>query len=97
MMLTKKQLVDRCTVYGSGTIAYYDAHTVVVPCVVKDVIQPGNGFYVSSGSLKIVVTKDTGPYKRGEEMTVTGYHTFPRSHRISRGGRYTINQYYRWE
>lgn len=82
--------------YKAGTKAFYDAHTVVIPCTVKEVIEEGNGVFVTSGKLLIVVDENSGPYKKGEEMTVTGYHTFPRKHRIKKQFRNDINKWYRW-
>jgi hypothetical protein len=82
--------------YRAGTKAFYDAHAFIIPCTVKEVIEEGNGVYVSTGRLKIVVDRGCGPYKKGDEMTVSAYHTFPRSHRVKRGHGYRINCLYRW-
>ena len=91
-----KKVVVESPEYKAGTKAFYDAHTVIIPCTVKEVIEEGNGLIVTSGKLLIVVNEDSGPYKKGEEMTVTGYHTYPRKHRIKREFSYRINCFYRW-
>jgi len=82
--------------YGVGTKAFFDAHTVVFPCIVIQVIEPGDGVHVAVGRLKIRCDKDTGPYKKGEEMEVCAYHTFPKNHRVFREFNHTINKWYRW-
>lgn len=82
--------------FTAGTKAYYDAHTHVLPCTVLEVIEPGNGTAVTSGKLQIRVDKTTGPYAKGEVLTVRGFHTFPRSHRVVRDGFIKINPNYRW-
>lgn len=88
--------LEQCTAFGAGTKAYYDAHVAVFPCTVLEVIEPGNGLFVTSGKLKIRCDEDRGPYKKGETMEVKGYHTFPRKHRIRKGMGYRINPFYKW-
>jgi hypothetical protein len=82
--------------FGAGEKAYHDAHTHVFPCTVLEVLEPGNGSAVTSGKLRIRVDKTTGPYAKGEVLTVRGFHTFPRSCRVVRRGFIRINPNYRW-
>jgi hypothetical protein len=82
--------------YSVGTKAFFDAHTVVFPCTVIQVIEPGDGVHVTVGRLKIRCDEDTGPYKKDEELEVPAYHTFPRKHRVVKGFHYTIDKWYRW-
>ena len=91
-----RKVLSESREYKAGTKAFYDAHSVIIPCTVKEVIEEGNGVFVRSGKLLIVVNEDCGPYKKGEEMTVTGYHTYPRKHRIKKQFSYRINVWYRW-
>lgn len=92
-----KDQLEHCKEYGAGTKAFYDAFIHVFPCTVLEVMEPGNGIFVTSGKLRIRCDKDTGPYKKGEEMEVTGYHTFPRKHRYyTDGGQARINKWYKW-
>lgn len=64
-----ERLLANSPEYKAGTKAFYDAHTVVIPCTVKEVIEEGNGVFVTSGKLLIVVDENSGPYKKGEEIT----------------------------
>ena len=91
-----KEQLAKSPEYKAGTKAYYDAFSVVFPCTVLQVIEPGNGVFVTSGKLKIRCDRDTGPYKKGEVMDVTGYHTYPRNHRIKKEHSHVINKWYRW-
>lgn len=77
--------------FKAGTKAYYDAHSIMFPCTVLEVLQEGNGVFVTSGKLRIRCDRTSGPYKVGEELTVSGYHCFPRTH-FSKA----INRWYRW-
>ena len=84
--------------FYAGEAAFYDAHTHILPCRVLEVIKPGNGRVVTSGRLKIELTKTVGPYKKGETMEVSGYHTFPKTHSSwKESGQMRINPLYRWE
>jgi hypothetical protein len=94
--MNKQDQLACCKKYKAGTAALYDAFTYALPCTVLEVIEPGNGIFVTSGKLKIRIDEDTGPYKKGEEMLVTGYHTFPRKQRYSSDGQFKINGYYQW-
>lgn len=82
--------------YGVGTKAFFDAHSAIVPCTVLQVIEPGDGVHVTTGKLKIRCTADAGPYRKGEELEVPAYHTFPAKHRICKGSHIRINKWYRW-
>lgn len=90
-----KQNLANSPEFKAGTEAYYDAFANVFPCTVLEVLQEGNGVFVTSGKLRIRCDRTSGPYKKGEELTVSGYHCFPRTHRIKRS-RTTINCWYRW-
>lgn len=94
--MDKKELFKHCSEHRSGTLAYYDAHTHIVPCKVVEVLEEGNGIFVTSGRLIICCTASRGPYQKGEQLEVSGYHTYPRSHRIKKQYAYYINPNYRW-
>jgi hypothetical protein len=86
-----------CKEYGVGTKAYYDAFMHIVACTVLEVIEPGNGINVGSGKLRIRCDENKGPYKKGETMEVSGYHTFPKKHRYATSnGQYRIEKFYQW-
>lgn len=89
--------LTHCTEYGPGTKAFYDAFVYMLKCTVLEVMVPGNGIFVTSGKLRIQIDEDTGPYKKGEQMVVSGYHTFPVDHYYSTPtGQARINGFYCW-
>ena len=96
MSMSRAQLLAHCQAFGAGTSAFYDAHVAVVPCVVEEVLEEGNGVFVCGGRLRIRLTQSRGPYREGEVMEVKAYHTFPRTHRRLRGYHYRINPLYKW-
>jgi hypothetical protein len=95
-MRTRQQILAQCQAFPAGTSAFYDAHIAVLPCTVLEVLEEGSGYFVCEGRLRIKVTEARGPYRKGEVMEVTAYHTFPRTHRRLRGFHYRINPWYKW-
>lgn len=91
-----KEQLAQSPEYKAGTKAFYDAHVVVFPCTVLEVLVEGNGVFVTSGKLRIRCDATVGPYQKGEEMEVTGFHCFPKKHRVKRESKNVINKWYRW-
>ena len=64
--------------YTPGTKAYWDTLRGLVPCKVTEVFDE----YLCSTSpavkaLRIEITKDTGPWKKGEIQQVSPIHVYP--------------------
>lgn len=83
-------------IYTSGTLAYFDSFSGMLPCKVVKVIQGGFGNSVSEGQVEIVMTSTTKSYSRGERLVLAAHLVVPRPHRIQRAHKYRINSNYYW-
>lgn len=67
-------------VFGIETPAFYDTFSGLVPCRVIG-IKPGRHYGFLAGhndTITAIVTKDRGPYKKGETIVNGASHIIPR-------------------
>lgn len=84
-------------IYRAGATAYLDSLRGLVPCRVIDVINPGNGWEIGSGMVRVRVTRTTGAWPKGHVAKWSCSHVVPTKHVVKRGPYLRITTNYRWE
>lgn len=82
--------------YGSGTKAYIDCFSGLVPCVITKVCEPGEGSFALAGRIEVRVTANRPGYKCGEIVFGTASCIVPRKQVRVRCGKYRVNTQYRY-
>ena len=79
-MLANLKAVAEQNVFRKGTLAYYDTFAGLVPCKVLEIKDDCYGFHFGPyDALKIQVTADRGPYKKGEMLTAPAVRVPPKT------------------
>jgi len=80
--------------HKAGEKAYLDTlRTGLVPVIVQEVVhkEPWNARCLC------LVTKEVGPYKKGELLDKSAMFTIPRTSVFKRDGQYKVREDFRWE